>query len=115
MTVVSFDIDGTLVIGDPPGVVTLEMVRRARTLGYVIGSCSDRPIRNQQELWAANAIEVDFVALKHRLDEVRERFPALRYVHIGDTDVDRHFARLAGFEFHHVDQLPAEGSEGWIF
>jgi len=115
MTVVSFDIDGTLVIGDPPGLVTLEMVRRARSLGYVIGSCSDRPIRNQQELWAAASIEVDFVSLKHRLDEVKERFPALRYVHIGDTDVDRHFARLAGFEFHHVDHLPNEGSDGWIF
>lgn len=115
MTVVSFDIDGTLVIGDPPGVVTLELVRRARSLGYVIGSCSDRPIRNQQELWAAAMIEVDFVSLKHRLDEVKQRFQAVRYVHIGDTDVDRHFARLAGFEFHHVDQLPEEGSEGWIF
>ena len=115
MTVVSFDIDGTLVIGDPPGLVTLEMVRRARALGYVIGSCSDRPIRNQQELWAAASIEVDFVSLKHRLDEVKQRFPAVRYVHIGDTDVDRHFARLAGFEFHHVDHLPDEGAEGWIF
>jgi phosphoglycolate phosphatase-like HAD superfamily hydrolase len=115
MTVVSFDIDGTLVIGDPPGAVTLEMVRRARTLGYVIGSCSDRPIRNQEELWAANEIAVDFVALKHRLDEVRSRFPARRYVHIGDTDVDRHFARLAGFDFFHVNELPADGTDGWIF
>ena len=28
-----------------------------------------------------------------------ERFPAERYVHIGDTDVDKHFAQAADFEF----------------
>ena len=34
MTVVSFDIDGTLVIGDPPGAVTLELaaLRNGKTL-----------------------------------------------------------------------------------
>ena len=40
---ISFDIDGTLEVGDPPGVLTMDMVRRAQEKGCVIGSCSDRP------------------------------------------------------------------------
>jgi phosphoglycolate phosphatase-like HAD superfamily hydrolase len=115
MTLVSFDIDGTLVFGDPPGAVTLEMVRRAKSLGYIVGSCSDRTLRDQSELWESHAIEVDFVCLKHRLEEVRERFAARRYLHIGDTEVDRYYATRAGFEFHLVHELPADGTLGWIF
>ena len=46
-TVVSFDIDGTLEIGDPPGIITIDAVRAARRLGYVVGSCSDRPLAHQ--------------------------------------------------------------------
>ncbi len=115
MTLVSFDIDGTLVVGDPPGAVTLEMVQRAKARGYIVGSCSDRTLRDQSELWQRHAIEVDFVCLKHRLEDVRERFPARRYLHIGDTEVDRYYATRAGFEFCLVYELPAEGTQGWIF
>ena len=45
---ISFDIDGTLEVGDPPGSITMEMVRRAKRLGYLIGSCSDRTVSAQQ-------------------------------------------------------------------
>src|SRR6266566_8855418 len=38
---ISFDIDGTLEVGDPPGLITMEMVRQAKHLGCLIGSCSD--------------------------------------------------------------------------
>ena len=113
--VVSFDIDGTLEVGDPPGRIDFERVRRALSLGCVVGSCSDRTLRNQQQIWRDAGIEVHFTALKHRLDDVRERFPAQRYVHIGDTEVDRYYAKRAGFEFYHVDELPPDGSEGWFF
>ena len=43
-TLVSFDIDGTLESGDPPGGITMDMVRKALDLGYLVGSCSDKPI-----------------------------------------------------------------------
>lgn len=43
----SFDIDGTLELGEPPGGVTMEMVRRAHDLGYLVGSCSDRALSSQ--------------------------------------------------------------------
>jgi hypothetical protein len=100
---ISFDIDGTLVIGDPPGLITLDMVRQAQALGYLIGSCSDRPIGHQQILWQQHNITVDFMVLKHQLAEVRARFEAEVYYHIGDTDIDRFFAERAGFQFIPAD------------
>jgi phosphoglycolate phosphatase-like HAD superfamily hydrolase len=96
---ISFDIDGTLEAGDPPGIITMDMVRRAKHGGYLIGSCSDRPVRFQQHIWDTHGITVDFTVLKHRLDEVRERFQAEAYYHIGDTDTDLYYADRAGFHF----------------
>ena len=51
VTLVSFDIHGTLVVGDPPGIVSIALVQTAQRLGYLIGSCSDRPISHQRSLW----------------------------------------------------------------
>ena len=100
---ISFDIDGTLEVGDPPGSITLEMVRRAKGLGYIIGSCSDRTLSTQQRIWRDNDIKVDFTVLKHQLDRVKGLFKAETYYHIGDTDMDRYFADQAGFHFLFVD------------
>jgi hypothetical protein len=110
VTLVSFDIDGTLEIGDPPGIVTIALVRLARELGYVIGSCSDRPLSYQADMWEQLAIVPDFTALKHRLDEVRARFPAATYYHIGDTDTDERYATAAGFRFLRAD---VEAHRAW--
>ena len=100
---VSFDIDGTLEIGDPPGIVTIAMVQHARRLGYLIGSCSDRTINYQQVLWSRLGIAPDFTVLKHRLADVKARFAAQAYYHIGDTEVDHHAASGAGFRFLKAD------------
>lgn len=100
---ISFDIDGTLEVGDPPGYITMEMVRRAQTLGYIIGSCSDRTLSNQRRIWVEHNIAVAFTVLKHQLDTVKAEFSAERYFHIGDTNVDRHYAERAGFEFFYPD------------
>ena len=99
LAVVSFDIDGTMQFGNPPGPVGVEVARRLAELGHVIGSASDRTRSDQSALWDHHGIEVSFVGGKHHLHEVRDRFVADHYVHIGDTDVDEHYARLAGFEF----------------
>ena len=104
-TVVSFDIDGTLEIGDPPGIITIAAVHTARRLGYVVGSCSDRPLAHQRRLWERLELNPDFTVLKHRLAEVRAAFAAVTYYHIGDTDVDAHFADLAGFRFLRADAV----------
>ena len=116
MTMVSFDIDGTLEVGDPPGPLSLDLVRAAKRLGYIVGSASDRVISDQRRLWKLHEIEMDFVSHKHHLDQIKRRFKSVtRHIHIGDTHVDRHFAEMHGFEFYFPDGLPPDGSEGWIF
>lgn len=103
LTLVSFDIDGTLEVGEPPGIVPIALVARAKRLGYLIGTCSDRPISYQQELWERLRIAADFTVLKHRLADVRARFTAAAYYHIGDTDTDDFYAARAGFRFLRAD------------
>jgi hypothetical protein len=103
VTLVSFDIDGTLEIGEPPGIITIAAVQMARRLGYLVGTCSDRPVAHQRQLWERLALSPDFTVLKHRLAEVKASFTATAYYHIGDTDVDEHFAGHAGFHFLRAD------------
>lgn len=100
---ISFDIDGTMEFGDPPGVLTVEMARTARDLGYIIGSCSDRTVSNQRRLWAEHSVPVSFTVLKHQLEEVKANFTAEEYYHIGDTELDEFYSGRAGFLF-----LPAD-------
>jgi len=101
--VVSFDIDGTLEIGEPPGVVPIALIRTAKRLGYLVGSCSDRPLTYQQAVWERLGITPDFMVLKHRLAEVRRRFAAAAYYHVGDSDTDARYASAAGFRFLEAD------------
>jgi hypothetical protein len=103
VTLVSFDIDGTLEVGEPPGIVSIALVREAKRLGYLVGSCSDRPVSFQQNLWERLRVSVDFTVLKHRLPDVRGQFTAAVYYHIGDTEVDAFYANAAGFSFLRAD------------
>ena len=102
--VVSFDIDGTMEFGDPPGRSRPRWCASSLR-GYVVGCASDWPRSSQQPLWARHGIEPRFVGGKHHLHEVREQFNADRYLHVGDTDVDERYALLAGFEFLSVYEL----------
>jgi len=102
---VSFDIDGTMEFGDPPGPVPAAVARELVGRGYIVGVASDWPRSSQQPLWSRHGVEPEFVGGKHHLHEVKEQFPADRYVHVGDTEVDERYALLAGFEFLHVEQL----------
>jgi len=96
---ISFDIDGTLEVGDPPGSITMNMVRQAEESGYIIGSCSDRTVPNQQRIWRDHNIPVAFTVLKHQLEQVKADFDAEEYYHIGDTSLDRMYAERAGFTY----------------
>jgi len=107
---ISFDIDGTLEVGDPPGYITMAMVRRAQGLGYIVGSCSDRTISHQQRIWQDHAILVAFTVLKHQLDLVKAQFDAEAYYHIGDTDMDRFYAERAGFAY-----LMPDATVDWLW
>ena len=99
----SFDIDGTLEVGDPSGSVTMKLVRRIKDRGNLVGSCSDRPVSYQRGLGDRHDIEVDLTVLKDRLEDVKSRFQADDYYHIGDTAMDEFFAERAGFHFIKVD------------
>jgi hypothetical protein len=110
-TLVSFDIDGTLECGEPPGVVSIALVRTAKRLGYLVGSCSDRPIGYQRDLWDRLGIAVDFTVLKHRLADLKARFAAGAYYHVGDTDLDAAYATDAGFRFLRAD---AAAHRAWV-
>jgi hypothetical protein len=110
LTLVSFDIDGTLEVGDPAGIVPVALVRLAQRLGYLVGSCSDRPISYQRAMWERLHILADFTALKHELAGVKARFQAVAYYHIGDTDVDDFYATAAGFRFLRAD---ADAHRSW--
>jgi hypothetical protein len=96
---ISFDIDGTMAFGEPPGPVTVEFVRALAASGHVVGCASDRTRTEQATLWASHGVDVAFLGGKHHLHEVREQFPDERRVHIGDSHVDEYYAGLAGFEF----------------
>jgi len=116
MVLLSLDIDGTLEVGDPPGWIPLDWIHRARALGYIVGSASDRVKSDQRRLWEQHGIEMDFIDHKHKLDEVRARFPqATRWIHIGDGQADHLYAVRHGFEFHWVHEVPEDGTPGWIF
>ena len=100
---ISFDIDGTLEVGQPPGGVTLDLVRKVQARGYLIGSCSDLTISGQQRMWREHGIVAEFTVLKHQLAELKPKFEAEEYFHVGDTDMDRRASKEAGFRF-----IPAE-------
>ena len=105
MILISFDIDGTLEVGDPPGVLTMDMVRTVQEKGFLIGSCSDRPPSSQRAIWNEHNIPVDFAVPKHMLSEVKTQFEADAYYHIGDReDLDKRYALEAGFEFLWPDE-----------
>jgi hypothetical protein len=108
---VSFDIDGTLEVGDPRGPISLELVRYVQRCGHRIGSCSDRTLGEQRAMWSSNEIEVDFVSHKHRLEELRLEFDCAKFVHIGDTITDLQYATAAGFEFWYAADLPVANPE----
>ncbi len=102
---ISFDIDGTLEVGDPPGVLTMAMVRRVHEKGFLIGSCSDRPISAQRAIWGQHNISIHFAVGKLMLPDVKATIAADVYYHIGDReDLDRRYALDAGFEFLWPDE-----------
>ena len=109
--VVSFDIDGTMEFGEPPGKVTVQRALWEKKNGNIIGSASDRPVSNQEELWKKWEVEVDFIVLKHNIQNVKDKYDADEYWHIGDSEVDRFYSERAGFTFFWAHTFPEEQSD----
>ena len=88
-------------MGDPPGPLTMEMVKIVQEKGFLIGSCSDRPPSSQRSMWEEHQISVDFTVAKHLLAGVKTDFNADAYYHIGDReDLDRQNALRSRFRVH---------------
>ena len=97
----SFDIDGTLEIGEPPGIIPLRWCgRRAPRLS--VGSCSDRPISFQTAMWERLKIAPDFTVLKHRLSDLKARFEAAATI-TSATRTSTSTSADAGFRFLRAD------------
>ena len=105
---ISLDIDGTMEFGDPPGRVTIEWVRQAKEQGHLIGSASDRTLDEQRKLWKETGLELDFVILKHWMEQLKDNFEADEYWHVGDGQMDQLFAAQAGFTFFWAASFPEE-------
>ncbi len=104
---ISFDIDGVLDVAGEPGPITLEMVKRARDLGYVIGSCSDIPVPMQRLMWEKHGVEVDFMVLKHNMGELPSQFQADECYLISRRDTGD-YSLKTGFIFLPVDTTTDE-------
>jgi len=63
----------------------------------------DRTVSNQKRLWSEHNVPVSFTVLKHQLDDVKSRFDAEEYYHIGDTELDEYYSGKAGFLFLQAD------------
>ena len=86
----------------------MDMVRMVVGDGFLIGSCSDRPMSAQRAIWETHYIPYDFVIPKHMLAAVKAKFEADRYFHVGDReDLDKKYALEAGFEFLWPDEAAA--------
>jgi hypothetical protein len=109
--VISFDLDGTLQFGDPPGPIPCTTVRALRQAGAAVGSASDRTARDQIRLWQRFGLEADFAVAKAQLRLIPSRYPTRRLVHIGDRFADYLEASNAGALFVHVDALT---SSEWL-
>ena len=77
----------------------MEMVRRLVRKGWLVGSCSDRTVTFQKQMWESQGIIPEFTVLKHKLEDVKRIFPFEEYYHVGDTDVDRMYSERNGFVF----------------
>ena len=107
MWLISFDIDGTMEFGDPPGILTQEIVNYFRDRGAIVGSASDRPVSAQKSMWKGYGFELDFAILKHHMKTLREKYPEFdSYWHVGDRPLDQQNAKEAEFTFFWVDQFP---------
>lgn len=105
--IVSFDLDGTVWFGDPPGPIAAGLVTALQLSSAVVGSASDRTILDQRRLWQAVEIEPAFVVVKPQLRTIPARYADRLLVHIGDRFADQLEAVNAGAIFLHVATFTA--------
>src|SRR4051812_25662580 len=71
VVVISFDIDGTMEFGDPPGPVSASIARELAVRGCILGVASDWAVSCQGPEWARHGTAPRFVGGKHHLPAVK--------------------------------------------
>ena len=109
MLLVSFDIDGTMEFGDPPGILSKSDIAFLRLNGVLLGSASDRTYSTQIRMWAEYEFSIDFAIVKHKIAELKDTYhQANSFWHVGDRPIDQQTAFNSGFTFFWPDQFPTE-------
>lgn len=105
LRLVSYDKDGTLAWGKPPGPITKEKLEEERAKGSIIGGASSRPPREQLVSWQEAGIPPDFVVNKVDLAQLKVEFEANEYIHVGDDGTDKYSAKRARFKFLYAQEV----------
>ena len=106
--VISFDVDGTLEVGDPPGPITIALIRELVAHSVIFGSSSDRTVHDQTRMWQSHGLVPHFIVTKGRLKSVKPAYPGRTLIHIGDRFADMLEAENAGGMFIDVASLRAD-------
>lgn len=101
MNVISFDVDGTTIWGNPPGPITPEMIKVEIDKGNHVVGGSNHGIPQQDAEFRAHGIKLLMVCQKVGLSKAKEKWMnAGRYIHVGDSiNDDGRAAKAAGFEY----------------
>jgi hypothetical protein len=106
--VFSFDRDDTLALSSGP--ITLEMLRKLKEKGYVIGTGGGVSGEEQARQWTSWGIRPDFALTKSDLGKLRELYPGAEITHVGDDEVDEEIAKKCGYNYltpeEFVSRLP---------
>jgi hypothetical protein len=95
--VFSFDRDDTLALSSGP--ITLDMLKRLKEKGYIIGTGGGVSGEEQERQWRRWGIAPDFALTKSDLGKLRELYPGAEVTHVGDNQVDEEIAEKFGYNY----------------
>jgi len=95
--VFSFDRDDTLALSSGP--ITLEMLKKLKEKGYIIGTGGGVSGEEQARQWRRWGIAPDFALTKSDLGKLRELYPGAEITHVGDDQVDEEIAEKFGYNY----------------
>jgi len=97
----AFDVDGVLIWGNPPGMISSDVLKGLKAQGHLIIGASGHIIEMQIKEFEEQGIKLDACPGKNveTLKKVKNELKAQRYILIGDTSLDETVAKLAGYEY----------------
>ena len=110
---ISFDIDMTLRTGEDfeedMALVDPQKITDLQSMGYIVGTCSDRNPSDQLATMQQLGQEPNFCVPKEMLGWVKKLLPGPYHLHVGDDrERDQKIAAQAGWEHQWPGQFQAE-------